>query len=286
MHIAFLGLGIMGQPMVMNLIQAGYTVTVWNRSPHKTTEACTAGAIKAEHPAAAAAGADVVLTMLTDTPDVEAVLFTEETGVSAGVRAGSLVIDMSTINPDDTRVFHQRLSKQGVQMLDAPVSGGDVGAAAGTLSIMVGGDAAAFAKALPIFEILGSRITHVGPSGAGQVIKACNQVCCAVNMVGLCEALALAKASGLDGQVVLDVLSGGAAQSWALEHLGAAIVADNFDPGFMVDLMQKDLGIVLNTSTDAGLSLPGVSLAHQQFGMVQENGAGTSGTQAMIHCYY
>jgi 2-hydroxy-3-oxopropionate reductase len=283
-RIGFIGLGIMGRPMALNLRKAGYELTVYNRTPGKTEELEAAGAEVAASPRAAAAEAEVIIAIVTDTPDVEAVLFGPD-GVAEGASAGSVFIDMSTISPDATRDFAARLAEQGVDYLDAPVSGGDVGAVAGTLSIMVGGEAAVVERCRPVFEAMGRRITHVGPVGAGQTVKACNQILCAGHMMAMCEALTLAASAGLNLDTLLEAVTGGAANSWALEHLGPKIAHGDLDPGFMVDLLQKDLNIVMNAAKEATLPLPGTATAVQLFRAAQAAGHGRLGTQAMITAY-
>jgi 3-hydroxyisobutyrate dehydrogenase len=189
---------------------------------------------------------------------------------------------MSTISPDVTRSIHARLKERGFGFLDAPVSGGDIGAQKGTLTIMVGGDEDVFERVKPVFEPMGKRITYMGPSGSGQVTKAANQILCAVNMLGVCEALALAERSGLDLAKMHQVVTGGAANSWALENLGKRIIDGDFNPGFMVKLMQKDLNIVLSAARTLSLPLSGTALAHQYFRSNEAHGEGDLGTQAMF----
>ena len=283
-RVGFIGLGIMGRPMAKNLLEAGVPLVVYNRTPGKAADLVAGGAEQAGSPREVAQKAEVIIAIVTDTPDVEEVLFAES-GVAAGARAGSLFIDMSTISPDATRGFAARLAAQGVEYLDAPVSGGDIGAQNATLAIMVGGEAAAFERARPLFEAMGRRVTHVGPVGAGQTVKACNQVLCAIHMVAMCEALTLAAAADLDLETVLEVVTGGAANSWALEHLGPQIAQGDLRPGFMVKLIQKDLNIVMNAARAAHLPLPGAALAAQTFRAVEAAGGGELGTQAMITAY-
>ncbi|MCH2368195.1 MAG: NAD(P)-dependent oxidoreductase, partial [Planctomycetes bacterium] len=240
--IGFIGMGIMGRPMAKNLLGAGHEVTVYNRTASRCDEAVEAGAARAGTPAECAAGKEIVITIVTDSPDVEAVLFGEN-GAMGGAAEGALFIDMTTISPDVTRDIAVRLEEGGFQFLDAPVSGGDIGAQKGTLTIMVGGRQEAFDRAEPVLEAMGSRITLVGESGAGQVTKACNQILCAVNLLAVCEAVALAARSGIDLEMMHRGVTGGAAASWSLEHLGKSIIEGNYDPGFMVKLIQKDLNI-------------------------------------------
>jgi 3-hydroxyisobutyrate dehydrogenase len=226
-----------------------------------------------------------IITIVTDTPDVEAVLIGPG-GAAETLQRGACVIDMSTIRPDATRAFAERLAKQGVRLLDAPVTGGDVGARNATLTIMVGGAADAFEEARPILEKLGRRIVHVGPSGSGQMLKACNQILCAVHMIATCEALTLARQSGLDLATALDTLGSGAGGSWAWSNLGPKIVADDLQPAFMIELIQKDLRIVQSAAEALRIPLPGTALAQQLFRAVEaEPGGGKLGTQGMIRAY-
>jgi 2-hydroxy-3-oxopropionate reductase len=279
--IGFIGLGIMGQPMARNLLKAGYTVSVYNRTKARARPLEADGARVAASARECASGSDVVITIVTDSPDVEAVLFGPD-GAVEGAKEGAVFIDMSTISPDVTRSIHARLKERRIAFLDAPVSGGDVGAQKGTLTIMVGGDEADFQRVRGVFEPLGKRITHMGPTGSGQATKACNQILCALNMLGVCEALALARRSGLDLEKMHQVVTGGAANSWALENLGKRIVQGDFNPGFMVKLIQKDLAICLNSARNLKLPLAGTALCHEYFRSNEAHGEGDLGTQAMF----
>lgn len=283
-RIGFIGLGIMGRPMAGHILAAGYPLTVYNRTPGKAQELVAAGAAEVDSPRAVAERSDVVIAIVTDTPDVQAVLFGAD-GVAAGAQPGTIFIDMSTIAPGATRDFAARLAAQGVHYLDAPVSGGDIGAIKGTLTIMVGGEAEIFAQASPVLGTMGTRVTHVGPHGAGQLVKACNQILCAVNMTAVCEALMLASSAGIALDTLLEVLTGGAGNSWALQNLGPRIARGDLDPGFMVQLIQKDLNIVFKTAGDAHLPLPGTAVASQLFQSTQALGGARLGTQAMILAY-
>ncbi len=277
--VGFIGMGIMGRPMSLHLLRAGYDVTVYNRTASRCKEVVSAGAKQASSPRECAEGKEIIITIVTDSPDVEAVIFGED-GAAEGAPEGSVIIDMSTISPDVTRDIETRLKEKGIGFLDAPVSGGDIGAQKGTLTIMVGGEKAAFERVKDVFEPMGQRITHIGPSGSGQVTKACNQILCALNMIGVCEAIALAKRSGLDLELMHRVVTGGAANSWALENLGAQIIKGDYSPGFMVRLIQKDLGIVLDAARRLDLPLSGTALANQYFRSNQAHGEGDLGTQA------
>ena len=284
-RIGFVGLGIMGAPMALNLMKAGFSLKVYNRSDRPgAQQVVEAGAVRAASPREAAEGSDVIVTIVTDTPDVEAVILGEE-GVIHGARRGATVIDMSTISPRATRDIAARLKESGVHMLDAPVSGGDVGAQQGTLSIMVGGEQAVFDDCLPVFEAMGRNINLIGGSGAGQTTKACNQIAVACANLAMAEALMLAAASDLDVQKVLDAISGGAAGSWQMTNLGPRILQGDFAPGFMVRLQQKDLKLVLEAANDVKLALPGTSIAHQYFNIVERLGGADEGTQALIKAY-
>jgi 3-hydroxyisobutyrate dehydrogenase len=280
MKIGYLGMGIMGSAMATNLLKAGFAVTVWNRTRSKCDVLAKLGATVAATPAEVAASCDVVCINVTDTPDVESLLFGKQ-GIASGAKRGLIVVDHSTISPDATRDFAKCLAKQGVKLLDAPVSGGDVGARNATLSIMVGGDAAAFEACLPMFNAVGKRIVHVGKSGAGQACKACNQVAVLVTLAGTCEAIALAKKLKLDPAKMLDVVGAGAGASWQLSNLGPKVVAKDFAPGFMIDLALKDLGIVLGSAKRSKLKLNATQVAQQYLKRVQSKKGGKQGTQAM-----
>jgi 3-hydroxyisobutyrate dehydrogenase len=284
-RIGFVGLGIMGAPMAKNLLKAGYALKVYNRTDRpRVQEVVKAGGVRVGSPQEAAQQVEVVITMVTDTPDVEAVILGDK-GIIHGAKPGTTVIDMSTISPRVTRQLAARLKEKGVHLLDAPVSGGDVGAINATLSIMVGGEAPVFEECLPVFQAMGKNINLIGPSGAGQTTKLCNQIAVAVTNMAMAEALMLAAGSDLDVEKVLNAISGGAAGSWQMSNLGPRVIKDDFAPGFMVDLQQKDLKLVLQAANDVRLALPGVSLAHQFFNIVQRAGHGQEGTQALIKAY-
>jgi 3-hydroxyisobutyrate dehydrogenase len=283
--IGFIGLGIMGAPMAGRLLAAGFEVSVYNRTLARAQPLAAAGARVARDAADAAQGADVVISMVTDSPDAEAVLLGPR-GAAEGARKSPqgnppLLIDMSTIAPQAARDIGRRLGEQGLPFLDAPVTGGDVGARAGTLSILVGGATQDLERARPIFEVLGKRITHCGPIGAGQAMKACNQILCALNLIGVVEALHLGQSSGLDLGLLVEALSAGAGGSWALEKLGPRIAKGDFDPGFMIRLIQKDLRIVQEIAATAGIPLDGIALAQKNFAYNEAHGEGDLGTQAM-----
>lgn len=258
--LGFIGPGIMGLPMALNLLKAGHSVAVYGRRAERTKPLADAGAIVCDSPAAVAAQADIIFTCVSDTPDVEAVIFGDK-GIIEGAKPGSVVVDTSTISPVATRDFAKRLGDKGIEMLDAPISGGEGGAIAGTLSIMCGGKAEVFARVKPYFEAMGKNIVHVGDNGAGQVTKACNQIVVAVTIEAVSEALLLAEKSGVDGAKVREALMGGFAGSKIMEIHGQRILSGDFTPGFKTVLHRKDMGIVLETAKSLGLSLPGAELA-------------------------
>jgi 2-hydroxy-3-oxopropionate reductase len=280
-RIGFIGLGIMGQPMARNLLKAGFPLTVHNRRQAVTDEFVAAGAEAALLPREVAAASDVVITMLPDTAVVEEVL-TGPDGILEGARAGLVVIDMSTISPVTTRTLAARLAQQGVQMLDAPVSGGDRGAIAGTLSIMVGGPAETFQRCLPIFQALGKTIVHVGESGAGQVVKACNQIVVALTIEAIGEALVLGSKAGVDPANILRVLGGGLAANRFMEQRGPSMLARDFAPGGRVRFHHKDLGIALALARASGVSLPVTALVDQMFASLEASGRGDLDHSALL----
>jgi 3-hydroxyisobutyrate dehydrogenase len=255
MRVGFVGLGTMGGAMAANAARAGFEVSAWNRTPGRAAELADVGVTVADSAAAVADASDAIITIVSDTPDVEAVLFGER-GVAAGAKPGSLVIDMSTISPSATREFAGRLAKQDVAMLDAPVSGGSEGARKGTLSIFVGGAAADLERARPLLQSLGTTITHVGPIGSGQAVKAVNQVILAGTYLGVAEGIVLALKSGLDVEQVVAALSGGAAQSWVLTNRSGRMLENDYPLGFKVALHRKDLGIALGMARELGAALP------------------------------
>lgn len=280
-RIGFIGLGIMGAGMAANLLRAGFPLTVWNRTRAKTGALAAAGAAVAPGPDALAAASDIIITCVSDTPDVEAVILGQQ-GVAQGARPGSLVIDMSTISPAATRQIASALAAQGVDMLDAPVSGGSEGAVRGTLSIMVGGQAAALQRAMPVLQAMGQRITHVGPHGAGQTVKLVNQVMVVGNCLAMAEGLLLAQAGGVDLNNALEAVSAGAAGSWMLSNRGPQILARDWRPGFTVALQQKDLRLVLEAADQQGVPLPGTALIFQLYRTLEARGLGGDGNHALV----
>jgi 3-hydroxyisobutyrate dehydrogenase len=259
-RIAFLGLGTMGAAMAANLARASFAVTAWNRSPGRAPELGELGVARAGTAADAARATDVVVVCVSDTPDVEAVLFGPD-GVAAGARGGQLVIDCSTISPSATRDFATRLAMRGMDLVDAPVSGGSEGAQKATLTIFCGGDAPAVERARPILAAMGRTITHVGPSGAGQAVKAVNQVILAGTYLGVAEGIVLALKAGLDPEQVVGALGGGAAQSWVLVNRSGRMIANDYPLGFKVALHRKDLAIALDLAREMGAELPVAELA-------------------------
>lgn len=254
-RIGFLGLGTMGAAMAGHLVRSGRPLTVWNRTPGRAAELVAQGATEASTPAAVAATSDAILVCVSDTPDVESILFSPD-GVSDGARAGSLVIDCSTIAPGATRDMAARLAARGVEFADAPVSGGSEGAQKATLTIFVGAAPAVFERARPILEVIGKTITHVGPVGSGQAVKAVNQVILAGAYLGVAEGIVLAIKAGLDVEQVVGALSGGAAQSWVLANRSGRMLANDYPLGFKLELHLKDLGIALGLATESGMELP------------------------------
>ncbi len=279
-RVGFIGLGIMGRPMALNLHQAGHSLSVHARRPESMTPLAEAGAATAMSPAECAARSDVVFTMVSDTPDVEEVIFGPG-GVAEGIAPGGVVVDMSTISPSATRSMAERLAGQGVQMLDAPVSGGDLGAINGTLSIMVGGEASAFERVLPLFQAMGKNIVHIGASGAGQVCKACNQVVVGATIAGVAEAILLARSSGVDPARVREALLGGFAASRILEVHGRRMIEGDYAPGFKARLHQKDMGIVAAAARELGLALPGAAQTGQYLNALMGMGLGEDDSAAI-----
>ncbi|HEV8633777.1 MAG TPA: NAD(P)-dependent oxidoreductase [Chloroflexota bacterium] len=278
--VGFIGLGIMGRPMAHNLLRAGFRLAVWNRSRPAVDELVAAGASAADSPADAARRSQLTITMLPDSPDVEAVALGPD-GVLAGAAPGSFYVDMSTVAPSVARRVAEAGRARGVGCLDAPVSGSDQGAREGTLSIMVGGEPGDLDAVRPVLEALGRRIVHCGPSGMGQTVKLCNQVAGAGTLMAVCEALLLAAKAGADVGKVIEALSGGAARSWMLENLAPRIAGRDFAPGFMVRLMQKDLRLVQGLAAECGAPLAGAGLAQALLRAVEAHGGGDHGIQAM-----
>ena len=280
MKIGFIGLGIMGRPMALNLKAAGHDLFVPDRAS-LTDEIRAAATIEADA-AAVAEHSDIIITMVPDTPDVERVLF-EAHGVAEGLKPGKLVIDMSSISPVATKDFAARIATHGCGYLDAPVSGGEVGAKNATLTIMVGGSSADFERALPLFEVMGKNITHVGEApGAGQVCKVANQIIVALNIQAVAEALTFAKKAGADPAKVRQALMGGFANSKILEVHAERMINRTFQPGFRIRLHQKDLNLALSSAREMGMALPNTAIAQQMFSAVVANGGADLDHSALV----
>ncbi|WP_129669290.1 2-hydroxy-3-oxopropionate reductase [Phytoactinopolyspora endophytica] len=279
--IGFIGLGVMGAPMAVNLATAGFDVVGYNRTPSRAEPLVAAGGRKASSAAAAASGSDVVITMLPDSPDVEQVLL-EEGGVFDVATAGTLVIDMSTIRPDVSRQLAEAGRDRGLRVLDAPVSGGEQGAIDGKLSIMVGGEADSFAAAKPVLDMMGATVVHVGPAGAGQTVKAANQLMVAGAIELVSEALVFLEAHSVDRDRAVEVLAGGLAGNAILDRKAAAMLAGDFTPGFRVDLHHKDLGIVTAAAREAGVAIPLGALAATLMGSLRAQGHGSLDHSALL----
>ena len=279
--VGFIGLGIMGRGMSRNLLKAGFPLVVWNRTASRMTPLVDAGAQPAKSPADLAARCGVVITCVSETADVEAVIFGEQ-GVIHGAAPGTLVVDMSTISPHATRRMAARLKERGLHMLDAPVSGGSEGAATGTLAIMVGGEPEQVARAMPCFRAMGKTITHVGGHGAGQMTKLVNQILVVGNALAMSEALLFAQSGGLNLEKVLAAVSGGAAGSWMLRHRGPQIIARDWRPGFTIDLQQKDLRLVLAEADQLGVPALVTAQVFNLYRVLQQAGLGGEGNHALI----
>lgn len=279
--VGFIGLGIMGQGMALNLLKAGFPLTVWNRTASKMEPVVAEGATAGDHPADVAARSDIIVTCVSDTPDLEAVALGEN-GLLAGANADSLLVDCSTISPAVTRKVAAALAEKGVSMLDAPISGGSEGAANGTLSIMVGGEAEDFERAKPVFEAMGKTITHVGAIGAGQTVKLVNQVLVVGNALAMCEALLLAQAGGVDLKKTLSAVEAGAAGSWMLSNRGPQIIERDWRPGFTVDLQLKDLRLVRQAADELGVPLLGTDLIFELYRTLQAQGLGEQGNHILM----
>jgi 3-hydroxyisobutyrate dehydrogenase len=289
-QVAFLGLGLMGGAMAANLARHGYQVKAWNRTSNKpgVSIAATGGATIVDSIPAAVSDAELVFSCVGDVPDVEEVLL-GQAGVVKYAQPVTLVVDMSTIGSEAAKKIGQALQQQQLRFMDAPVSGGDIGAKNGTLTIMVGGNETDFAECKPLLEAMGKNITLCGEIGSGQGVKMCNQVLCSLYMVGICEAMQLAKQQGIDPNLIVEVCGTGAAGSWALSNLGTKIINNDYDPGFAIKHIVKDLRLVQEINQTSGDNLPGTELADRLFKIVEamDNGQGREqGTQAMIRAYH
>ena len=280
--VGFIGLGIMGRPMAKNLMEAGYELVVHNRSPEKAEELAKEGnATAAASPGQVAQACDIVITMLPDSPDVEAVV-AGEGGVLEGIRDGALLVDMSTISPVVTKELSEKVREKSASMLDAPVSGGDVGAIEGALSIMVGGSEEDFEHARPLFDVMGKAATHVGPIGAGQVVKACNQIVVALTIEAVSEALVLGSKGGVKPEKLVEALSGGLAGSAVMEAKKEKFFSHDFEPGFRIELHHKDLGIALAAGREYGVALPATAIVDQMLEALKAKGRGDRDHSALL----
>jgi 3-hydroxyisobutyrate dehydrogenase len=280
-RIGFIGLGIMGREMARNLLEAGFDVRVWNRTAARMEQLITAGASTGSGPADVATQCDIIITCVSDTPDVQEVILGQN-GIFHGAQTGSLVVDMSTISPQATREIAGRLAEKDVHMLDAPISGGSEGAAKGTLSIMVGGQAGQVERAMPAFEAMGKAITHVGGHGAGQMVKLVNQILVVINMLAVSEALLFAQAGDLDLHKTLDAVTQGAAGSWMLSNRGPQVLDRDWRPGFTIDLQQKDLRLVLEAADQMGVPAVATGIVFNLYRTLQAQGLGSEGNHALV----
>lgn len=279
-RIAFLGTGLMGARMACNLIRNGFAVQCYNRTKSKADDVVAAGGIFFATPKEAVSECDVVISCVTDGKDVESVLLGED-GACNGAKPGALFIDMSTISPRVSIAIGEKLQGMGFRFLEAPVTGGTIGAQNATLSILAGGHASDFEAARSVFQAMGKNITHCGPLGAGQGVKLCNQIMGAMNLLGVCEAMTLAKGLDIDPAILVQALAGGAATSWALQTLGPKICNSDWAPGFMVDTQQKDMRLVAEAAESAHVALPGAALVTQLWRSAQARGDGTEGIHAL-----
>ncbi len=280
-NLGFIGLGIMGKPMTGHLLEAGHTVHVYDVVPGPVKELAAQGAVVCGSSREVARKADITIIMVPDTPDVEAVLFGKD-GVAEGVRSGSIVVDMSSISPIATKEFARKLAEKGVEMLDAPVSGGQVGAEKATLSIMVGGKTEVFQQIKPYFELMGKNIVHLGGNGDGQTCKVANQIVVALTIEAVAEALVFAAKAGADPRKVREALLGGFAQSRILDLHGERMLARNFNPGFRIRLHQKDLNLALQSARSLGVSLPNTATAQELFNAIAARGGIDLDHSAMV----
>ena len=281
LKIGYIGLGLMGKSIARNILKAGYPLVVHNRSRAAVDELVAEGATAAFSPAEVAAQVDVVFTNLPDSPDVELVALGEQ-GILEGAHPGLIMIDNSTIKPASARKIAAALAEAGVEALDAPVSGGDIGARNGTLTVMVGGSAAALEKVLPVLQAMGKTITHIGEAGAGQIAKAANQIMVAAQMVAMAELLVFAQKSGADPVKVVQAIRGGAAQCWTLDVKPPRLFAGNRQPGFKAYMQAKDLNIVLETAREYGIPLPSAALDSQLFNAMLQVGMGEMDNSAVL----
>ncbi len=281
MNVGWIGTGVMGGSMAGHLQDAGHRLFVFNRSPGKAEALVARGARWCETPRQVAENSGVVFSIVGFPSDVEAV-YLGANGILEASGGCRIVVDMTTSSPALAVTIHETAAAKGIRALDAPVSGGDVGARSGRLAIMVGGDKMAFEEVCPLFDLVGENIAYMGPAGAGQHTKMCNQVLIAGTMIGVCESLLYAARSGLDPQAVIDIIGKGAAASWSINNLGPRIVAGDYDPGFYVEHFIKDMGVALEEARRMKLALPGLALAHQLYLAVSAQGHARDGTQALM----
>ncbi len=281
MSVGFIGLGIMGAGMAANLLKDGHDLTIWNRTASRMTPLVGLGATAAASPAEVAERCDIIMICVSDTPDVKQVVLGDH-GVLEGITSGSLIVDHSTISPSATIELAGATMAKSSHWLDAPVSGGSEGAVNGTLSIMIGGDAAQLERAMPYLDSVGTTITHVGGQGAGQLAKVVNQILVVGNQLAVSEAMLVAQAGGLDLNKTLDAVKGGAAGSWMLANRGPQMIVRDWTPGFTIDLQQKDLRLVLEAANDLGVPIPGTSLIYQLYRALQTQGLGSEGNHALV----
>ena len=282
--IGFIGTGVMGASIVVHLLNAGHDVTIYTRTKSKAEDLITAGAKWAETPAQASKEQDIVFTMVGYPKDVEEV-YTGENGIFSAAKQGAIIVDMTTSEPTLAKKLYQEASDRGLQSLDAPVSGGDIGAKNGTLSLMVGGDKDVFEKMQPIFELFGQNIIYQGVAGSGQHTKMCNQIAIASGMIGVCESMAYGLKAGLTMEEVLRSITAGAAGSWSLSNLAPRMLKGNMEPGFYIKHIIKDMKIALDEAERMNLQLPGLTLAKSMYNQLLEEGYGDNGTQALIKYY-
>ncbi len=282
--VGFIGIGVMGRSMAGHLLDAGYSVHVYNRTQAKAQDLVDRGAQWQSSPGEVAVAADVIITIVGFPADVESVYLGED-GVLAQARSGSLAIDMTTSCPNLASRIAQEAAAKGIEVLDAPVSGGDIGAREARLSIMVGGSVSGFERALPLFEIMGKNIVHQGPAGSGQHTKMCNQIAIASGMMAISEAMAYAKKSGLQPETVLKSIESGAAGSWSLTNLAPRVLKEDYAPGFFVKHFIKDMKIAIESAQAMGLELPGLQLAKKLYDQLASKGCEDDGTQALFKLY-
>lgn len=282
LRVGYIGLGLMGKSIARNILKAGFPVVVHNRSRAAVDELVAEGAIAASSPAEVAQQVDIIFTNLPDSPDVETVALDEEKGICAGAHAGLIFVDNSTIKPASARMIATALKEKGVLALDAPVSGGDIGAKNGTLTIMVGGEAEALEKAMPVFQAMGKTVTHVGEAGAGQVAKAANQIMVAAQMVAMGELLVFSKKAGVDPRKVVDAIKGGAAQCWTLDVKPPRLFDGNRQPGFKAYMQLKDMGIVLDTAKEYNIPISATEENTNFFRQMIEQGLGELDNSAVV----